>query len=195
MTTERRKYFRIDDVALVKYRVVQDDSLELERRKVYLNQIKFENARAALFGLETELQETIEQVRARDPQIVSVLELLNRKVNLLERVISLEHQPASAEEHFEHEPKEINLSGGGLAIRAMSPLVSGANLAIDLVLLPSNDPMRVFGNVVDCQKIEDGLYTISIAFTEIRQEDQDRLIRHVLLRQSTRLREQRKLSA
>ena len=52
MTTERRKYFRIRDTALVKYRVVQEDMLDYERRSVHLNQIKLENARAALFGLD-----------------------------------------------------------------------------------------------------------------------------------------------
>lgn len=190
MTTERRQYFRIQDTALVKYRVIQDHMLDLERRGVYLNQIKLENARAALFGLETSLQEVLEKVRPAEPLVVEALELINRKINLLERVVSLERAPSEDGDFLEHEPREINLSGGGMAIRADTPISAGANLTIDLVLLPDNDPMRIFGSVVDCRE-QNGLHTISIAFEEIRQEDQDRLIQHILRRQTADLRAQR----
>lgn len=190
MTTERRQYFRIQDTALVKYRVIQDHMLDLERRGVYLNQIKLENARAALFGLETSLQEVLEKVRPAEPLVVEALELINRKINLLERVVSLERAPGEDGDFLEHEPREINLSGGGMAIMADTPIGAGANLTIDLVLLPDNDPMRIFGSVVDCRE-QSGLHTISIAFEEIRQEDQDRLIQHILRRQTADLRAQR----
>lgn len=188
MTTERRKYFRIQDFALVKYRVVQNDMLEYERHSVYLNQIKVENARAALFGIETNLQVVLEGIRRSDPPFVEALELINRKINLLERVISLETTPLETDAHLEHEPKEINLSGGGMAITAEHPLAVGANLAIDLVLLPDNDPMRIFGKVVHSRTIDGENYSISIAFDDIRQDDQDRLVQHVLRRQSKELR-------
>lgn len=190
MTTERRQYFRIQDTALVKYRIIQDDMLEIERRGVYLNQIKLENARAALFGLETGLQDVLEKMRSAEPLVVEALELINRKINLLERVVSLEQAPAENGDFLEHEPTEINLSGGGMAIKAARPIAAGANLAIDLVLLPDSTPMRIFGGVVDCRE-DGGMHTISIAFEEIRQEDQDRLIQHVLRRQASDLRSQR----
>jgi c-di-GMP-binding flagellar brake protein YcgR len=197
MTTERRKYFRIQDVALVKYRVIQNDMLEAERRRVHLNQIKVENARAALFGLETNLQEIFEKIRPNDPTVVEALHLINRKINLLERVVSLENAPLEADEHLEHEPKEINLSGGGMAIKAECPLAVGAHLAIDLVLLPDNDPMRIFGKVIDSRrgKGDRDHYDISIVFEEIREEDKERLIQHVLRRQSEELRSARKATA
>jgi len=195
MTTERRQYFRIQDTALVKYRVIQDDMLEVERRGVYLNQIKLENARAALFGLETSLQEVFDKARQAEPLVVEALELINRKINLLERVVSLEQAPEERGEFLEHEPREINLSGGGMAIKAERPIAAGASLAIDLVLLPDNDPMRIFGSVVDCRALDGSEHTISIAFEEIRQEDQDRLIQHVLRRQATDLRARRLVSA
>ena len=188
MTIERRKYFRIQDFALVKYRVVQSEMLEYERHSVYLNQIKVENTRAALFGLETQFQEILEKIRRTDPLLVEALELINRKMNLLERVVSLENSPLETDAHVEHEPREINLSGGGMAIVAEHPLAAGAHLAIDLVLLPANDPMRIFGKVVNSRKNDGDQYSISIVFDDIRQDDQDRLIQHVLRRQSSELR-------
>jgi c-di-GMP-binding flagellar brake protein YcgR len=188
MDAERRKYFRIQDNALIKYRVIQSDMMDQERRNVHLGQIKAENTRAALFGLETHIQEMFESVRYQHPSVAEALELINRKVNLLERIVSLEQAPVAADEHHEHEPKEINISGGGMAITASCPLALNAYLAIDLVLLPAHDPMRIFGRVVTSRADEQGQHCISIAFEEIRPEDQDRLIQHVLQKQSEGLR-------
>jgi c-di-GMP-binding flagellar brake protein YcgR len=188
MSTERRTYFRIQDTALVKYRVAQSDKLEAERHAVHLSRIKAENTRAALFGLETHLQEVFDKVRHSNPPIVEALELINRKINLLERIVSVEHTAPGSEEYHEHEPKEINLSGGGMAITAVCVLAVGTNLAIDLVLLPSNDPMRTFGRVVSTRKSDGDQHVISIVFEEIRPDDQDRLIQHILRRQSEQLR-------
>ncbi|MFT4560392.1 MAG: c-di-GMP-binding flagellar brake protein YcgR [Gammaproteobacteria bacterium] len=195
MSAERRKYFRIQDTALVKYRVVQKEMLEAERHSVHLSQIKAENTRAALFGLETHLQEVFEKIRHANPPIVEALELINRKINLLERIVSLEHATPGSDDHDEHEPKEINLSGGGMAITAERVLDVGTNLAIDLVLLPSNDPMRIFGRVLSTKKIDGDQHVISIVFVEIRPDDQDRLIQHVLRRQSEQLRLARQMAA
>lgn len=188
MSSERRRYFRIRDNALVKYHIVQSDMVETERRNVHLSQIKAENTRAALFGLETQLQDVLDTVRRSDPSVFEALELINRKINLLERIVSVDNAPASAGERQAHEPKEINLSGGGMAITAEGPIAIDANLAIDLVLLPNNDPMQVFGRVVGCRETEGNECVISIVFEEIRPEDQDRLVQHVLRRQSEELR-------
>ena len=176
MSTERRKYFRIQDNALVKYRVVQSDMMDHERRNAHLGQIKAENTRAALFGLETHIQEVFGSIRYQNPPVVEALKLLNRKINLLERIVSLEHTPLGPDDHHEHEPKQISLSGGGMAITADCPLAQGAYLAIDLVLLPAHDPMWIFGRVIASHTDENNRHAISIAFEEIGPEDQDRLI-------------------
>jgi len=195
MTSDRREYYRVQDMALVKYRVIQEDMLEVERRNVHLNRVKVEDVRAALFGLETQLQEIFEKIRRTDPALGEALGLMNRKISLLERVVSRESAPSDRDGDLPHEPKEIDLSGGGMAITAESPLAAGAHLAIDLVLLPDKDPMRIFGKVVDGRKNDSGHYVISIAFEEIREEDQDRLVQHVLRRQSRELRSARQESA
>jgi c-di-GMP-binding flagellar brake protein YcgR len=188
MSTERRRYYRIYDTALVKYRVVQNEMMDHERRYYYLNQIKVENARAALFGIETQFQEVLEAVRRDSRPVAEALELLSRKVNLLERVVSLESPEGEQTDHIEHEPCEVNLSAGGMAVTADAPLAVGANLAIDLVLLPAHEAMRIFGAVVDCRETDDDRYAIAIEFDDIREEDRDRLVNHVLARQSEELR-------
>lgn len=191
MTTERRRYFRIEERALIKYRVIQADRLDEERRFIFLNEIKVENLQAALAGIDLRLQDLIATVREDSKPIAEALDLLNRKLSLLERVVALESPRSGSRDYTEHEPTNVNLSGGGIALEADSPLAHHALLAIDLVLLPINHPMRAIGRVVECRETERGGYAIAIEFEDIREEDRDMLIQHILKRQSEELRRQR----
>lgn len=192
MSSERREYFRIQDSVLIKYRVIQNDMQHDVQREVELNRVRIENARAALFGIESDFQEMCEKLKRDQPSTVGVLQILNRKINLLERVISTEVLMPAPTESTQHQSKFISLSGGGLSVCAGNPLASNAKLVIDLILLPSHEPMRIFGRVVNCREIERGEYDIGIEFDEIRDQDRERLIQHVLHRQSEQLRMDKK---
>ncbi len=190
MTTERRRYYRIEDRALIKYRVVTEAALDDERRFIFLDEIRSSNLHAALMGLELKLQDQIDIVRGRDKALAEALELLNRKFTLLERIVALEGSHDSSIDYREHEPTRVNLSGGGIGIEAAAPLDVDTRLAIDLVLLPSNHSMRVLGRVIDCRETAGG-YDIAIEFEEIREDDRDTLIQHIVRKQSALLRDQR----
>ena len=192
MSSERREYFRIQDSVLIKYRVIQNDMQHDVQREVELNRVRIENARAALFGIESDFQEMCEKLKRDQPSTVGVLQILNRKINLLERVISTEGLMPAPTESTQHQSKFISLSGGGLSVCAGNPLALNAKLVIDLILLPSHEPMRIFGRVVNCREIERGEYDIGIEFDEIRDQDRERLIQHVLHRQSEQLRMDKK---
>ncbi len=193
MTDERRRYYRIADRALIKYRVITEDALQDERRYVFLNEVKASNVHAALMGIDLRFHELLEAVRGESRAVAEAIELLNRKVTLLERVVALENAGSAAIDYRDHEPVEISISGGGLALEAVKPLALNANLAIDMILLPSNHPMRVIGKVVDCRKTDSGNYAIAIEFEEMRDDDRDLLIQHIVRKQSAVLREERGL--
>ena len=191
MTTERRRYFRIKERALIKYRVIQEDMLVEERKFIFLNEIKVENLHASLLGIDLRLHDLVAAVRGESKLVAEALDLINRKLTLLERVVSLESSHLGGSEYHEHEPTKVDLSGGGMALIAPTPLALRAWLAIDLVLLPTNHPMRVIGRVVDCRQNDDGDFAIAIEFEEIREEDRDMLIQHIVRKQSQILREER----
>ena len=191
MTTERRRYYRIEDRALIKYRVISDGMLDDERRFIFLNELKVENVRAALMGIDIRLLEVIDALQQKNRLVAEALDLINRKLMLIERVVALEGGPASSE-HSEHELSWVSLSAGGLALTAETPLALNACLAIDMILLPSNHPMRIVGRVIDCRSDDDGGFSIAIEFEDIRDEDREVLVQHVLRKQSAVLREQRR---
>ena len=191
MTTERRRYFRIAERALIKYRVIQEDMLDEERKFIFLNEIKVENVHAALVGIDLRLQDLLSALRRENKLVAEAVDLLNRKLTLLERVVALEHPYGARSEYREHDPTQVNISGGGVSLNANSPLAVNAYLAIDIILLPTNHPMRVIGRVVDCREIDAGGFAIAIEFEDIREEDRDVLIQHIVRRQSEGLRVER----
>ena len=193
MSSERRKYFRIEDSIMLKYRVVAVEAQESAQNDAELNRMRIETARAALFGIETDFQEMCEPLAREHPSIVDVLQILNRKINLLERVISSEmlHASPAASDLLNHEAQSVNLSGGGMSLRAADALPENARLIIDMVLLPSHDPIRVFGQVVHCQPGEDEQFEIGIEFVEVNSQDRERIIRHTLQRQAEQIRKDR----
>ena len=195
MTTDRRRYFRIEDRALLKYRIIPEEELERERRFIQANEIRSENLHTALLGIDVRLQEAFDAVREESKAMAQALELLNRKLTLIERVVALEGGAGGMDGHREHEPSEVSLSGGGIAITAETPLALNARLAIDLVLLPAHHPMRAIGRVVDCRKAEGGGFAIAIEFEDIREADREVLIQHVLRKQAAELRSARRGAA
>jgi hypothetical protein len=190
MTTERRRYFRIADRALVKYRLIAEEDLARERDFIQLNEIRASNLHAVLLGVDLRLQELIDGVREEHKAVAQALELLNRKISVIERVVALENSERGGT-HREHEPTDVSLSGGGIALTAATPLALNAYLAIDIVLLPAHHPMRAIGRVVDCRRDDDDGFAVAIEFEEIREEDRETLIQHILRRQSAVLREER----
>ncbi len=190
MTVERRSYFRVQDIALVKYRAIPRDELDNEQRLVYFNEVKLDNLRAAWAGIESQIQVLHAELPTEAGAVSQLIDLLNRKLNLLERVVSLETAPHDLGQHDEHALQEINLSAGGMALFAESPLEQATCLAIDLILLPEHDVMRLFGEVVTCRE-RDSRYEIAIEFRNLREEDRDLLVQHVLRVQTNDLRNTR----
>ncbi|MEM7465754.1 MAG: PilZ domain-containing protein [Pseudomonadota bacterium] len=190
MNEDRRKYFRIQDSVMIRYRVISEVLEESAHRDAELNQIKIETARAALFGIETDFQELCGNLALEQPATADVLQMLNRKINLLERVISGQvlHASPSSFDNLQHETKLVDLSGGGMSFTADHRVESDARLIIDLVLLPSHDPMRVFGKIVHCQPVLEDQYRLGVEFTEISNQDRERLVRHTLQRQAEQIR-------
>ena len=195
MSVERRLYFRIDDRVLIKYRLFGERDLSDERRFIFLNEVRASNLHAALMGIDMSLQETISELRNRDKTVASALDLINRKLNLIERVVALEQMDGRATSESEHEPFDVNISGGGISFVSAEPIDVGALLAIDLIVLPSNHPMRAIGRVVDCRSANERRNHVAIEFVEIRDEDRETLIQHVIKKQAAELRDAREQAA
>ena len=196
MSDDRRRFFRIEDYAFVSYRVIAPDDLEEQRRLVVEDEARPTNLQATLLGIELRLQDAIDAVRTADKVVASALELMNRKIALLERVVSLESVREEGGQISRQEPVKVNLSGGGMGMPAQSSLDIGTHLAVEVSLLPSNDTIRAVGKVVICRESADSpcQYAIAIEFVEILERDRDTLVKHIVRKQSASLRAERQSS-
>ena len=187
MSTDRRRYFRVNDTVLIKYRVVEKDVCGCVKQPAQPGSVPVGSTRFALLGIDPRLREVIAAIRNEQPLVAEALNLLNRKIMLVERLIAIEANEGDNEGASEHEPMEISLSGGGAAITAGTPLPVSTYLVIDLVLLPMRYPMTVFGTVVDCSTMGDGNYRIAIKFDDMSDRDRDLLTQQVMRKQTDEL--------
>ena len=191
MSTERRRYFRMDDHALLKYRVVAEDDLQAARASVAAHAVHAANLALALEPLDARLAELTPALRKESRPLAEAIELVNRKLGLLASVITLEQGVECGGPWREHEPSLVNLGGGGLAMFAPQPLALDDWLAIDLVLLPTNHAIRAVGRVIDC-RARGVAFAVRVEFDTLREEDRDLLVAHLLRRQAEALRRERR---
>ena len=189
MTTERRRYFRIDDSALIKYRMLDAAELGHARARLAAHHVETDNLRAALEPLDARLAEMMPALRRESRVLAEAIELVNRKLTLLADAAALTQHVGDGKSD-EHEPRAVNLSGGGLALCAREAMVAGTWLLVDLVLLPANHALRAIGRVTDTRQ-RGGEYVMGVEFEALREADRDALVSHALRKQAQRLREQR----
>jgi len=190
MSTERRRYFRIDDSALIKYRGLAEAELDGARAELAAHQLEADNLRTALEPLDARLAEMMPALRRESRALAEAIDILNRKLGLLAAATTLAPGAGVGEAGDEHQPRAVNLSGGGLALRAAEAMAAGTRLLIDLVLLPANHALRAIGRVTDVRRRGEQ-YEIGIEFESLREADRDALTSHVLRKQAQRLRDER----
>lgn len=190
MKTERRRYFRIDDTALIKYRVLAEQELDAARALLAQQHLDADNLRTALEPLDARLAEMVPALRRESRVLAEAIDVLNRKLSLLAGALAMASGAVSRDAPGEHLPSSINLSGGGLALRAAQALPTATWLLIDLVLLPGNHTLRALGRVTDSRQ-RDGEYAMGVEFDALREQDRDALISHALRKQAQQLREER----
>jgi len=188
---ERRRYFRIDDEVLLAYRVLDDHEIGRYREGALRARIRRESVQELVFHLDTRLDALGEKLRAVDPAVREAIEILNRKLSLVER-LAMQGEERVGDDENVHQLVKANLSACGLGVHGSAPVRIGAYVAIDLILLPEYDQLELVGEVVTCREAEaPHPYLIAIDFLDLREEDRDRLARHVIRKQTEQLRHER----
>lgn len=182
-----RKYFRIDDVAIVHYKAVDKDDLKSTRNrseKAVLNKLTL---KARFDSMTRELRPMLTMIEKSSTTIATYLEAIDKKLNMLsEYVIETELAEMNAE------PQQVNIGGGGLSFSADSPLLVGSMLELRLVLLPENTGVFTFAQVSICKKMdepdkENNQYKIGLEFVDMVDDVRDLITRHVLAKEQASL--------
>ncbi len=182
---ERRRYYRINDDVILRYRQVSEEVMQEGIHRLKSNRLGRSQLRHALLGMEARIQEMIVSIGRARPDFAEVLDLINKKTSLLERMV--ETLPLeTGDDHLTEAPScSVSLSAGGLSFDSDEVLPIGSFLDIDLVLLPAYQYIKVYGQVTEKETVDE--HNAAVDFYSIRSEDREEIVQHVFRKQNEEL--------
>lgn len=188
---DRRRYFRIDDHIMLKYRVVPSNEVRSvsERLRAPLpNAFSLSSDFAELKQETVLLQRSIEN---SSPAVSQYMAILDKKLDMIAKVLLIQNMGAD-----EHLWRKVNLGAGGMSFDSHVEIPVSSVLEIKLGLLPSHAGLITVGKVIRCSKKSEGVtgFNVAVCFLHVRDSDRELLVQHVLWRQAQMLRENRESS-
>lgn len=185
--TEKRRYFRVNDTINLLHRVVKEDQIAAVSH-VSHDVLSSCSLGAALEMLNQEAAALAPRLDRRDPEMFDYLKILDSKINLI--VQSLNPQQ---NEFSEHDKRDVSLSAAGVAFNNDKAIPVGTMLELRMLLTSCLAVVIVFGRVVHCKDISRDNprqpYEIGVDYINIKEEDRELLIKHVIKKQMQQLRD------
>ncbi|MFD2229307.1 hypothetical protein [Alkalimarinus sediminis] len=182
---ERRRYFRIVDQVAISYRLLSEE--EGAATGVGIN-----SPAALIVQLENQISASLETLRSVQPQVHELLELFNRKINL---VLSLDESISQPESEQQKRSQQVNISACGIAFPSHEQLRPNDKILLDLTLFPSNVCLKLAAAVISSEPLPEPIgedaYMIRADFVDITTNEQEVLVQHVIKRQTLQLKERR----
>jgi len=171
--TERREYFRVDDIAKFTLEKITDkdtlESLSQKNTSFLLGSL--------IATLDLDHQTVISKIKRTDPDTAIYLDVINHKINLISNYI-LENDPSISTQ----EASNINLSASGIAVKSSNDFSEEDLIAVKLVLLPELIGILCIGCITRIEKKATSTI-IHIDFTDISDADQEIIIKHNMTKQ------------
>ena len=177
---ERRRYYRINDDLTLKYRVIDESRFESEVQQTKLAFVRHTEIDKGLQLLDEEFEQLCVNLENNHPLVAEALFLLNKKISVLAKLASFD--PAT--ELDDMQSRAVNLSGCGIGFYTEEMLQEDTALAIDMVLSPENTYLTLFGRVVYSNTDTEGHYFVAVDFENMDETDQEKIIQHVIKKQS-----------
>jgi len=184
---ERREWIRIDDRVLLEYRLLTES----------VSALPAEAGGATAESISEAVTKPTAELFARsgDALVGSPLLPWIMKVDYLLEVILNSLAASQPQTVSIARPTDVNLSGGGVGFATNREFAAGDQLALKLIL-PPFIPIQTIVRVIRSVPQTDGQgFTIATEFVDLKPDDQEHLIRHILYTQAERLRARHKSAA
>ena len=179
MTTERRRFFRIDDEAEISFKMITDEEYQAWEDG------QLDDSNETINQIDTELESAIEALANQHPQLATICTLLNKKINLS---ICGHAKTHGFIDHGELKP--VNLSACGISFHTEQKIPDDENLLLQLKLKPSDVAIITAGKVVG-SGIKDGKQIVRVDFQDLDDHNQNLLMQHLFQVQSRELKKKR----
>lgn len=184
ITEDRRRFFRIDDAVNLYYRIV-DEQTVIAASKTSDDVLTSCSLVTALEVLGQESRSVLYRIEKKEPEIAEYLKLMDSKINLLSQAVLQQSNDLS-----EGSVCNTNLSASGLAIEVDTPIQVGEYIEVKLFLSSCVAVILLYGKVVYCKEnTESSSYQIGVDYINLKDEDREILIKHIVKRQMQQIRE------
>ncbi|WP_166265879.1 PilZ domain-containing protein [Marinobacter caseinilyticus] len=171
--SERRDYFRIEDLIGLEYRRYKPS------QNVPADPFgdgHLDGLKAELRKLDTDVRNHLASLSEKDRLLTTLLKSLNGKVDTLARIMAFEQNPLQPEDW-----QEVTLSEGGIAFVAPdNALTVGDAIALRMTLPPELYRPQALARVIDSQPCGSGGTRVHAEFTDIHDLARQHIARHVM---------------
>lgn len=186
---DRRQFFRIDDEVSLFYKQVE------EQKAIAASQVTDDvlsncSLVTALDVLDQESRIILYRLEKHQPEIAEYLKIIDSKISLVAQAVMRQGHDFS-----EGNIRNANISASGLAFECDETMQEGEFLEIKLLLTSCLAVIVIYGKVIHCK--ENTLanaampYQIGIEYINLKEQDREVLIKHVVKRQMQQIREQK----
>jgi hypothetical protein len=177
-TSERRRYFRINEMIGLAYRLIEDNTTI---ETLHAGADVGLTTNQVLRTIDKELNGIINAVWRADPTLAKAIGLINRKIDIIASEMAIALHPLESAS-VEHEELMVNLSGCGMLFQCKDNFKINDRLELLITLKPSNLKVALVATVIDCEPGLEGRYQVQVNF-DIQEQEQEQLIQHIVQRQ------------
>ncbi|MEM8983273.1 MAG: PilZ domain-containing protein [Pseudomonadota bacterium] len=188
----KRAAFRVTEAIRLSFQPVDDDDWVNRLSLLAITAASVHNAKSAVADVSLDIQRKLIAAHRVSETLASTLELLNRKIDtLVDQVVALQQQQG---EFTEVPIRTCEISANGVRFSTRQAFTKGDKIHLKLLLVADAFYFEALGEVVRIEADPDNAdrRLAAVRFRGIREADKDRLIKHLLGRQSETIRAQRK---
>lgn len=188
-TDDRRRFFRIDDTVNLFYKIVDEQTVAATSQ---MTDDLLSNCSlvTALDVLDQESRIVMYRIEKNEPEIAEYLKLMESKISLLAQAVMKQ-----GNDFTDSKMRNANISASGLAFESDKRIEEGQYLEIKLLLTSCLAVIVIYGSVVYCKENNLGdiemPFQIGIDYINLKDQDREILIKHVVKRQMQQIREQK----
>lgn len=175
MQTERRSYFRINDIIGLSYSVLEDGEKFSPESTVGLA--------GKLASFDARFNQIENALWQENPVVAQALGVLNMKIS----TIASHYTEPTGNPIDSYDEMEVSISGCGMAFNCLEALPVQTRLRVGVVLKPSNIDLTFSATVMACEPAlanTAGAYWMRIEIDEENHAAREQLIQHVVQKQS-----------
>jgi PilZ domain-containing protein len=183
---ERRRFFRIEDTINLFYKIVDEKTVQALS---HISDDVLSNCSlaAALDVLAQEGRIISARLEKNEPEMFEYLKVMDTKINLIAQAVMMQDT-----QFTEHDSRDVNISASGIAFAADEALQKDQLLEIKIMLTSCMAVIVAYARVIYCcQNVKGGPYSyvIGVDFVNMKDDDRELLIKHVVKRQMQQIRD------